>query len=333
MHCRFKTADILTQCIATAAAIGAGALGLYAEPALTCLAPHHDFGAVKDRGEVVHAYTVKNTGTDDLIISKIHSSCSCVVSDHGERTIPPGQESEIEVRYLLKGLKGKQRKTIYLHTNDKSAPYYRLSFELDVRQEVNVRPDTVFIGQLSENYETVKRTVQVEADETGEVAVTGLETNDLSFCNVRLETITEKKKYRLNIELPAGVLLKTGIYKGNIVVLTEHPSYARIAIPVTAMMRKDILVTPQTLSMKQSAGAQTRHLVVRSTRKDEIESVAVTVPGTEEVRVERVTATQYLVRLANLKPTQRLHGKEFVISVKLKSGETEIVRVPVDITP
>jgi hypothetical protein len=313
------------------ALLGATPPALRAEPVLSCAEPHHDFGIVSSQQEVSCTFIVKNSGTTNLVISKVQSSCSCVVSDNKERVIAPGQESGIDVTFKLKGLHGKQRKAIYLQTNDKTASYFRLSLAVDIRQAVNVRPDSVFFGQLGDNYETVTRTVQIEADETGSVVVTGLETNDLHFCRVKVEPITEKKKYRISLELPSGVLQKTGIYKGDLVVLTDHPSYPRIRIPVTAMMRKDILVTPQTILIKPTGTVQTRNLVVRSTRKDDIESVTATCPGDAQASVEKLAPNQYLIRILNLKATVDLQDKAFVLTVKFASGAVETLHVPVEL--
>lgn len=317
--------------ILTALWIGCAAPILHAEPALVCAEPHHDFGSVSDRQEVSCTFIVANTGTTELVISRVQTSCSCIVPDNRERRIAPGTNDGIEVTFKLKGLHGPQRKSFYLQTNDRTASYYRLSLAVDIRQALNVRPDSIFFGQLSDDYESLTRTVQIEADREAAVTITGLETNDLSFCRATVETLAEKQKYRITLALPAGVLRKSGIFKGTLGVLTDHPAYPRIAIPVTAIMRKSILVTPQTILVKPQGTPQSRNLTVRSTQKGDIESITAQCPGEAQAAIERLSATQYLIRLTNLNAAQMQPDQAIVLTVKLASGPIETLHVPIEI--
>lgn len=59
----------------------------------------HDFGDIAHQGNGNYTFTVKNTGNQPLIIDQVKPSCSCSVSDWNKEPIPPGETTEIKVKY------------------------------------------------------------------------------------------------------------------------------------------------------------------------------------------------------------------------------------------
>ena len=51
-----------------------------------------DFGRITQGEKVSHAFTFKNTGTKNLIISGASGSCGCTVPEWPKEPIKPGQE-------------------------------------------------------------------------------------------------------------------------------------------------------------------------------------------------------------------------------------------------
>lgn len=76
-----------------------------------------DFGKIT-QGEIVsHAFTFKNTGSKNLIISGASGSCGCTVPHWPKEPIRAGEENKINVVFSSEGKSGIQDKTITIITN------------------------------------------------------------------------------------------------------------------------------------------------------------------------------------------------------------------------
>jgi len=93
----------------------------------------HDFGVVIQGELVVHTFTFKNTGSEDLIIRDINSTCGCTVPTYTKKPVAPGETGKIEVSFSSSGRKGRQHKSITVLTNSQPA-----SVKLDIEANVVV---------------------------------------------------------------------------------------------------------------------------------------------------------------------------------------------------
>lgn len=76
-----------------------------------------DFGKIT-QGEIVsHAFTFKNTGSKNLIISGASGSCGCTVPQWPKEPIKAGETNKINVVFNSEGKSGLQDKTITIITN------------------------------------------------------------------------------------------------------------------------------------------------------------------------------------------------------------------------
>ena len=76
-----------------------------------------DFGKIT-QGEIVsHAFTFKNTGKNNLIISGASGSCGCTVPQWPKEPVKVGEENKINVVFSSEGKSGYQEKTITIVTN------------------------------------------------------------------------------------------------------------------------------------------------------------------------------------------------------------------------
>jgi hypothetical protein len=79
-----------------------------------------DFGTHKE-GEILDTvFHFKNVGNATLIISKVRSSCGCTVPQWPHHPIKPGESGEIKVRFDTHHKKGRQIKTVTIHSNEKN---------------------------------------------------------------------------------------------------------------------------------------------------------------------------------------------------------------------
>ncbi|MDA3954066.1 MAG: DUF1573 domain-containing protein [Bacteroidales bacterium] len=76
------------------------------------------FGKTKSTDKIEHDFKFKNEGKSDLIIRKIRSTCGCTTVAPEKTVIKPGESSSFKAIFTPGSRKGKQRKSIYVISND-----------------------------------------------------------------------------------------------------------------------------------------------------------------------------------------------------------------------
>lgn len=76
-----------------------------------------DFGPITQGEKVSHAFTFKNVGSKNLIISGASGSCGCTVPEWPKEPILPGGSGKINVVFNSEGKSGLMEKTVTLVTN------------------------------------------------------------------------------------------------------------------------------------------------------------------------------------------------------------------------
>jgi hypothetical protein len=77
-----------------------------------------DFGTIEEGEKVSHVYKFTNSGSKDLKIYTIKSSCGCAIPEWPKEAIAPGEAGEIKITFDSTGKLGVQSKrvTIYAET-------------------------------------------------------------------------------------------------------------------------------------------------------------------------------------------------------------------------
>lgn len=76
-----------------------------------------DFGDINQGDKVVHVFTFKNTGENDLILSKAVGSCGCTVPEFSKDPIAPGKTGTLKATFNSSGKSGPQNKSITVSAN------------------------------------------------------------------------------------------------------------------------------------------------------------------------------------------------------------------------
>ncbi len=92
----------------------------------------YDFGDIAIGDEVTHNFVIRNGGDEDLLIKRVKASCGCTAVSPEKKLLKPGESTNIGVVFDTKGRKGKQRKSVYVETNDPKNPKARLAFTANI---------------------------------------------------------------------------------------------------------------------------------------------------------------------------------------------------------
>src|SRR5690606_2024160 len=79
-----------------------------------------DFGVMEPGGEGTHQFVVRNVGTAPLELDIIGSTCKCTVGTLQQETVAPGEQTEIELRWVANTNSEEFGQTATLKTNDPS---------------------------------------------------------------------------------------------------------------------------------------------------------------------------------------------------------------------
>ena len=85
-----------------------------------------DFGITASKDEIEHTFNFTNEGKSDLIIRKIRSTCGCTTVAPSKTVIKPGESGSFKAIFTPGGRQGKQRKSIYVISNDPKNSSVRL---------------------------------------------------------------------------------------------------------------------------------------------------------------------------------------------------------------
>ncbi len=66
-------------------------------PTISISEEEWDFGKIKEDERPVHIFTIRNTGREELIISRVRSSCGCAATMLSSDNIQPGKSAELKV--------------------------------------------------------------------------------------------------------------------------------------------------------------------------------------------------------------------------------------------
>jgi len=96
----------------------------------------HDFGRVVEGEKVAHIFTFENTGSSNLVLNRVTTSCGCTAPNYDTKPIAPGKAGNVEVVYNAEGMDGMQTKTITVKSNA-SVPVVLLRITAEVYQATN----------------------------------------------------------------------------------------------------------------------------------------------------------------------------------------------------
>ena len=101
-------------------------------PTISISEEEWDFGKVKEDERPVHIFTIKNIGREELVISRVRSSCGCAATMLSSDNIQPGKSSELKVTFNPTGFNGIVKKDITIESNDPQLPKTKVTIIAEV---------------------------------------------------------------------------------------------------------------------------------------------------------------------------------------------------------
>jgi hypothetical protein len=232
---------------------------------------------------------IKNIGTELLVIENVKAGCGCTGVMMGEKNIPPGGSSPLQVsfassdRYVGK----KTRKSINIYSNDpRDGGVFRLDLEADVKAGIIVEPSVINLGQIVPG-----------ATQTINLKLTSEDGSAFKVEDVTMTGVDLLSEYDKTAEAPLHNIqtqfVPSGAERGgrlNLVVKTTHAKRPEITLPVYWREQRPITVQPAYLALGKidSGSSVERKITVTSNLKEPMKNVQFRVDGAPI----GVTATQ-----------------------------------------
>jgi hypothetical protein len=77
----------------------------------------HDLGKLTQGDQKVYSFAFRNTGTVNLVIAGVESSCGCITTDFSKDPVLPGSTGQINILYDSKDELGQKKETITVYAN------------------------------------------------------------------------------------------------------------------------------------------------------------------------------------------------------------------------
>ena len=281
-------------------------------PRIECDQPVYDFGTVDNAESIEHTFLIWNRGTAPLEIGKIRACCGSTAK-MPTQTIDPGTNVPLRVTLSLRRRRGKQRKSIYIGSNDPRQPYLQVRLIGTAVAAVTIDPRFVRFGEVAMDT-TAEQKMQISCNPEFAFQVTNTTSSAAQFI-AAVESSTNGCSHEVTVTtIPP---LPLGTTSGRIKLLTDNPKYPQVSISVAASVQEDIIVVPKEISLKASGEGQepvTRYVAIRSRNRKRFRILKVQVPDPQIQTEFTPLGAGYRCELKNIPPDPSLDGKPIIIS-------------------
>jgi len=110
-------------------------------PKAVCDEFKHDFGIMKHLDSGSHTFVVKNEGEAPLELKTGETTCQCTLGELGDTIIPPGESTEVELKWTIKNPSSRFEHSAEVFTNDPENEMILLMISGFVGRDVVFRPE------------------------------------------------------------------------------------------------------------------------------------------------------------------------------------------------
>jgi len=196
--------------------LGTLGTGLMAQPRLQVIdGVKIDFGAL-NRGTIAERkVTLKNVGTDTLVISRVDASCGCTGTMVSDQRIKPGGTGTVMITFNSKNFSGPVHKTVTIHSNTVEGTTTVIEFVAEVVEEISLEPSAIWFRDAQVGVASTS-TILVKNQGKSPLKLTGVKTQ-LEGLTLRLpeDAIAPGESVRLVAEYkPAAArpVLSDGVF-------------------------------------------------------------------------------------------------------------------------
>ena len=109
----------------------------------------HNFGVMAPNEKGSHVFVIRNAGTEPLTLSVGASTCKCTIGSLKSDTLPPGEQTEIDVSWTVKTNESTFSQSAQIITSDPFKEVINLEISGRVVRELEAVPDKWGFGEIA----------------------------------------------------------------------------------------------------------------------------------------------------------------------------------------
>lgn len=298
-------------------------------PMIICDESEYFFGSVTNTETVEHEFIISNEGGAPLFISAARVDCGCVLTRLADKALAPGDRTKLGVKFNLKDRSGSQARRIIVESNDPAQPRLLLYLVGEAIAPMEIKPDRIYWGNIH-TAAAAEKSCEIRFHENDESYINSIIPPDPSFA-AELITLKPRRIYKVIIRTVPP--LRPGSFETALRLLTDHPRFRTLEIPMQGRVVADIFAIPDELVLNPSEkGRNSRALLIYSGLKKKFKILKVELPVPEIKATIRSMATGggYRLDLRNLTPSPDLDGTSIVIFTD--SETMPVLTVPISVS-
>ena len=230
-----------------------------AVPDLRFAAYSHDLGVLYEGSKVERTLSLRNVGTEDLVISQVRPSCTCLQAELLKTTAAPGDGGGIILTFDTAGLRGAQQYAVYVHSNDPVSPIVQVRVSASIKPtKLLVSTRRVEFGDVDANLGAM-REIYIKDPGDGSLEVEEVVSDSPVLHASFVATGRGQGEERIfPVLLTLRPDLPLGAFEASITIVSNHPKEPSLRIPVFARVKGDIEVSREALFLglvKRGEGA------------------------------------------------------------------------------
>ena len=300
-----------------------------AQPNLVLVEPVFEFGEVDNSETVTHTFVLRNEGDAPLEISDVKPDCGCTTADAKQRTVAPGEETELTASLKLAGRYGALRKRVRIFSNDPDTPHAVVTLSGTATSMIDVAPRTISVRGTKEDPIGVQ-TVTVTSAMSHPLPIVSVNTGNP---HVSAELVTEHQDFIYRVLLSPNESLPGGQTHGNLIITTSSTLYPEIKVPYILMLAdKDFILVPPQLMLPENPDQEiTRQFIIRPGLAGAFKVTEV-VPPADHIEVDiRPVNDGTMIRLRKMKVTSDMNDAAVKIVTDVEGAEP--VELPIRVLP
>lgn len=211
-----------------------------AKPRVETPGPVHDFGAARQGEKVSAVFTIRNSGSGDLVLGTPEISGAGVATVRMRGRIAAGRTGDVAVTIDTNVLSGDVRMGVAFATNDPDRPRVELSVKGRVKPLVEVVPPSA-VSIVAFRSDPAEGAVTIVNNDDVPLRITGVDPGSGLF-RAELGTVTEGAAYRLRIVSSAAA--PPGRHEGRVVVRTDNRRAPELPVVVKLLVRDRVYASP-----------------------------------------------------------------------------------------
>jgi uncharacterized protein DUF1573 len=106
-------------------------------PRIAVEPPSFDFGKALPQKELHREFSIRNFGTEDLVIANVSTSCGCTAAllDPAKKTVKAGGSAPLRVSLTTAASPGPMSKSVLVRSNDPTRPIFEIKLQATVAAE------------------------------------------------------------------------------------------------------------------------------------------------------------------------------------------------------